>query len=252
YHTAYPALTQHFKVHSLDGFGLKSMTAGVHAAGALINYIQDTLHLPANHIRSLSTYCTDDFMSLDRITQRNLELTESLNDGSRRNTLLDVLDSTCTPMGGRLLRQWVKQPLLNVDAIRARQEGIRQLLDHTQLANELKTELNAVRDLERLMMKVSAGYASPRDLLSLAQSLQPLPRIKTLLYPLASALLNTAEEKLGDFTDLASHVSQALCDEPPARVSDGKIFREGYNRELDELRAIGTDAKAWLSRYQAK
>ena len=130
--TAYDFLTQHFKVYNLDGFGLRGMVAAINAAGALLRYLQESLMLPIHQIQEIHAYSTSHFMALDRMTQRNLEFTHSLQDGSRKNTLLDVLDHTQTPMGARLLQHWVKQPLLSVQEIRRRQEGIQSFLDHEQ------------------------------------------------------------------------------------------------------------------------
>jgi DNA mismatch repair protein MutS len=249
---AEPALKQHFKVQSLDGFGLRGMHAGVSAAGALLTYIQDQLKIPVGHIRRLSTYTVGDYLVMDRVTQRNLELTESLQDGSRRNTLLEVLDATQTPMGGRLLRQWIQRPLTHVDAIRQRQDAVEQLFNQTATSAEISDLLAAVKDLERLMMRVSAGYAGPRDLLSLAQSLAPLPRLRSLVKQLPHPLCSVRLEHLRDLSFLSGQIAETLADEVPLRVSDGGFIRSGFNRELDEVRAIQTDAKAWLKRHQEK
>lgn len=250
---AYNALKNHFNVHSLDGFGLKGMTAAVNAAGALISYLQDILCLPIQHIYEISPYSTARYMALDRTTQRNLELTEGLADGSRKNTLLAVLDHTTTPMGARLLRQWLKQPLLDIEQIHRRQGAIELLLENTALLTTLDQQLEQVRDLERLMMRVSTGYATPRDLVALRYSLAPISAIKSLLTP-AGELLPLFAEQL-DLIDPLPHVveriAKALVDEPPLRTGDGNLFRTGYNAELDELRGMGCDSQAWLALYQA-
>lgn len=249
---AHDALINHFKVITLDGFGLKGMVAAINAAGALINYIQEHLNLPVDHIRELQTYSTAQFLSLDRITQRNLELTESLHDGSRRSTLLSVLDHTKTPMGGRLLRLWIKQPLLDTSTIRQRQEVLEIFLTRNELLNRLSELLEQVRDLERLTMRISSGYASPRDLVALKTSLEPIPTIKSLLHPLvpSSPLLQQEEAKLEPLPEVVQLIGQALVDDPPVRLSDGGLFRDGFHKELDELREISRDSKTWLARYQ--
>lgn len=249
---AHDALINHFKVITLDGFGLKGMVAAINAAGALLNYIQDHLNLPVDHIRELQTYSTSNFLSLDRITQRNLELTESLHDGSRRATLLSVLDHTKTPMGSRLLRQWIKQPLLDTSAISQRQDVVEQFLRRTDLLERLTRLLELVRDLERLTMRISSGYASPRDLVALKSSLEPIPALKEILYPIASAsvLLHQEETKLEPLPEVVQLIGRALVDDPPIRLSDGGIFRDGFHKELDELREISRDSKTWLARYQ--
>ncbi len=245
-------LINHFKVQSLDGFGLRGMVTAINAAGVLLNYLHDNLSLPIDHIRTIHTYSTAQYMSLDRISQRNLELTEALSDGSRRNTLLHILDKTRTPMGARLLRQWIKQPLLAVSEINLRQEAIEAFVQQMPILERFGALLETVRDLERLIMKISSGYASPRDLVSLRFSLEPIPFLKTALQPLANAssLLHQEESQLTPLPELIHLIASALVDEPPARVSDGNMFRDGYHRELDELRDISRDSKAWLARYQ--
>lgn len=248
--TAYEALVTHFKVHTLDGFGLSGMTAGVAAAGALLAYVKDKLYLSLDHVQQISTYASHDYLLLDATTQRNLELTESLKDRSRKNTLLEVLDRTRTPMGGRLLVRWIRQPLSSVRAIEERQEAIACLLDHLQEGEGIRRCLALVRDLERLMMKVSAGYASPRDLVALRFSLEQLPSIKENLAPLPSSFFQKEMEYIADGSEAVQRIAQALVDEPPARLHESPCFREGYHRDLDELRRLSRDSKGWLTSYQ--
>jgi DNA mismatch repair protein MutS len=250
----YEALINHFQVRTLDGFGLKGMVAGINAAGALLNYLQDILSQPIGHIQGIQIYSTAQYMALDRMTQRNLELTESLNDSSRKHTLLNILDKTQTPMGARLMRSWVKQPLLSAEEIKHRQDAVETFFHASSLLEKLKSLLEGVRDLERLMMKVSSGYASPRDIASLRHSLEPLPSIKTALQSVVhiSSLIQKEEGSLESFPELTHLIAKALVDEPPARLSDGMVFREGFHRELDELREMSQDSKSWLARYQSQ
>lgn len=251
---AYDFLTGHLGVHTLDGFGLKGMVAAINAAGGLLNYLQDSLCLPIGHVREVQVYTTSQYMAIDRATQRHLELTESLGDGSRRNTLLSILDQTCTPMGARLIRHWVKQPLLQVEDILKRQDAVQALHKDGRLLEDIIKEFEGIRDLERLITKVCAGYASPRDLVALKNSLEPIPRLKNLLQSLAplSPMIAAEEAKLEALPDMTQLIGRAIVDEPPVRLSDGKIFRDGYCRELDELREISRDSKAWLVRYQTE
>jgi DNA mismatch repair protein MutS len=252
HHLTYETLVNHFKACTLDGFGLKGMVAGINAAGALLNYLHDMLCQPIDHILDIQVYSTLQYMSLDRVTQRNLELTESLNDGSRKHTLLAILDKTCTPMGARLMRRWIKQPLLNVDEIKQRQDAVSEFFNQPSLLEKLTALFNEVRDLERLMMKISSGYASPRDIVSLRYSLQPIPRIKTELQSILhmSSLIAKEENSLEPLPELTHLIAKAIVDEPPARVSDGMIFRQGFHSELDELREISHDSKSWMMNYQ--
>lgn len=250
---AHDFLLAHFKVHSLDGFGLKGMVTAINAAGALLSYLKECLCLSIDHIESIQTYSTSHYMSLDRSTQRNLELTEPLHEGSRSHTLLALLDDTRTPMGARLLRHWIKQPLLDINQIAMRQEAIEVLYKHPSAMNQLGLRLEEIRDIERLMMRVSSGYASPRDLVALRYSFEPLAHIKTLLQDLPpTALLQGEEQKLDNLPAMTQLIASAIVDEPPMRVSDGRVFRDGYHAELDELRGISRDSQTWLASYQTR
>lgn len=249
---AYNALKNHFNVATLDSFGLKGMTAAINAAGALINYTRELLSAPLNHISTITPYTTAGFMVLDRMTQRNLELVEGLLDGSRKTTLLAVLDKTATPMGGRLIRQWIKQPLLNINDIAARQTAVELLVKNSSLIGHLKNYLETVRDLERLMMRISTGYGSPRDIAALGASLKNVAPIQSALCSCApsSTLLTATSNSLDPLPELVETIAKALVDEPPARFNDGNIFREGHNSELDELKELSLNSRAWLQRYQ--
>ncbi len=250
--TTQPFLIDHFRVHSLDGYGLKGMVAAINAAGALLAYLQEQLCLPIEHIRDLRTYQTSGHMTLDRVTQRNLELTTSLQDGSRRNTLLELMDRTQTPMGGRLLCQWIKTPLLELQTISARQDGIEELLSDRSRLDDISSHLTHIRDLERLMMKVTTKHAGPRDLSTLHGSLTQIAPLKEHMSCLTSKLLVEQREAILDPTELSTLLGRALTDEPPLRVSDGGIFREGHHAELDELAALRRGSKEWLADYQTK
>lgn len=253
--TAHDFLTGHFKVHSLDGFGLKGMVTAINAAGALLGYLQDILYLPIDHIGTIQTYSTAQYMALDRSTQKNLELIEPLHrEGNRKNTLLGLLNKTNTPMGGRLIRNWIKHPLLSLDLITQRQDGIQAFIANAASITQLNQLLDNVRDMERLMMRISSGYASPRDLVALRVSFEPLPAIKLLLQKLApaSSLLHEKEQHLDHLPAMTTLIAAAIVDEPPVRISDGKIFRDGYHPELDELRAISRDSQTWLAAYQTQ
>lgn len=250
--TTYSFLVKHFKVHTLDGFGLKGLVAGINAAGALLAYMTDELKLPTQHISHISNYSIHQYMSLDRITQKNLELTESLQDGSKKNTLLDILDHSQTPMGGRMLRQWIKQPLLSIEEIQKRQKGITELLSLPQALSTLGEFLSSVRDLERLNMKVCTHYATPKDLVSLRTSLEQIPQIHELLIPFSTQIFEESRSFIEDPTPVASLIAKTLVDDPPLRVSDGSLIRPGFHKELDELQEISRNSKTWLANYQTE
>lgn len=247
----YDFLASQFRVQSLDGFGLKGMVASINAAGALLGHVKDTLCHSIDHINTIETYLVSQYMSLDYTTQTNLELAESRNDGSRKNTLLEILDRTKTPMGGRLLLLWLKRPLLSVEDINKRHDAIEALLSQRTLIEKLSTLLCEVRDLERLMMKMTTTYASPRDLIALAFSFRPIPEIQILLRKVADCMsLSDIMSNLHSLPEMTSLITQALVEEPPMRLGDGKVFREGYHSELDELRSLSRDGKSWIAQYQ--
>lgn len=250
--TAHDFLVCHLNVHSLEGFGLTGMVAAINAAGALLHYVQENLNLPTHHIREILPYSTANYLSLDRTSQRNLELTESLHDGGRKNTLLEVLDHTSTPMGARLMRHWIKQPLLSIAEINRRQDAIAAFIHHPTAIEQLKSCLTHVRDLERLMMKASSGYASPRDLVALARSFDPMAEIKALLAIPNAPLISEEASKLETLPEMTQLIARAIVDEPPMRPGEGKVFKEGFHAELDELRELSRDGKAWLARYQTQ
>lgn len=248
----YESLVTHFKVHNLDGFGLKGKVAAINTAGALLKYLQDSLCLNVDHVQELSTYSTAKYLAIDYTTQRNLELTEALNEGSKKNSLLAVIDYTCTPMGARLLRRWIKQPLLDVSEILHRQEGVAAFYQHNAAADALRGAISEVKDLERLMMRISSGAATPRDLVALRLSLEPVPQLKAILQHLQgiSPLLDSEVQKLDPLPQVTQRIASALVDEPPLRLNEGGIFREGFYPDLDELRTISRDSKSWIARYQ--
>lgn len=245
-------LIQHFKVHHLEGFGLSGMVAAINAAGALLRYLQETLCLPIHQIQEIRPYSASHYMALDPMTQRNLELTASLYDGGRKNTLLDILDQTQTPMGARLLQQWVKQPLLSVSSIRQRQQAIQGFLNQPQRLQELREKLQHVKDIERLITKIGANYASPRDLMALHQSFAPMGSIKELLFSFPSELIQNEAERLDPLPEMNQRISASLVEDPPLRIGEGKIFRDGFHAELDELREMSRDSKSWIARYQTE
>ncbi len=243
-------LTRHFRVHNLDGFGLSGMTAAINAAGAILQYIQEDLNLSASHIQEIKREHLSGYMLLDRATQKHLELFEPLSDGKRGSTLLQHLDHTSTPMGARLLRQWLLHPLLNTSEIAYRQAGVAEWL-----AGENKTVLNhlrEVRDLERLIMRIETGYASPRDVSGLRYSLEHIAPLSDIMRTCTAPILLEARAELTDLSTLAHKIASAIVDQPPLRLSDGQIFKRGYHPELDELMSLKEDSHAWMAKYQTR
>lgn len=250
--TSYAYLTDHFKMYHLDGFGLKGMVAAINAAGALLAYLRENLSLSISHIREIRPDLSSEFLALDRTCQRNLELSESLQEGGRKHTLLELIDQTSTPMGGRLIGEWIKKPLLSVKGIIRRQEAVEVLYFAGEARMDLRKRLTEIRDLERLMSKVTSGLASPKDLAAIRDSLEKVIPIKACVSRIGSELLHEACQKLVDLTDLITLLKEALVDEPSARLSEGNVFREGFHAPLDEFFALSRGGKEWLMNYQAQ
>ncbi|HSX04161.1 MAG TPA: DNA mismatch repair protein MutS [Rhabdochlamydiaceae bacterium] len=236
-------LLNHFKVASLDGFGLQTKIAAINAAGSLLSYLKEDLALPLGHIQTIQNDSLSCYLSLDRTTQKNLELTTSL---------FNLLDKTSTPMGGRLLKEWILHPLLDPLLIQERQQAIQLFFSHPELAASLSSYLRSIRDLERLIMRIETGFASPRDIAGLSLSLQQIPNIATLLQGHEEKLLKEDCALLVGTEEITRIIDQALVETPPFRISDGNIFKKGYSAELDELRALKEDSHSWMARFQVE
>ena len=250
YDFAYETLLRHFKTHSLKGFGVEDLKLGLVAAGAALYYLGETQKGRLPHIHRLSRYASDEYMALDPQTKRNLELVASLREGGQEGTLIQILDETLTPMGGRLLRKWLVRPLRNVENINKRLDAVESLFRGRTLREHVRAELRAVGDLERLAAKVCTGRASPRDLVSLKLSLKQIPAIKTLFQDETCLTLRRLAESLTLCHDVVERIDKALVDEPPASTKDGGFFREGYHEELDELRTLARSGKDWVAQMQ--
>lgn len=248
-------LLRHFRIHNLDGFGLKGMIPAINACGAMLHYVAEDLNLKVGHITSIVKHQLSCYMLLDRSAQKNLELFESIpgeKSGKNAHTLLKLLDHTQTPMGGRLLKTWMTHPLLEIEEIKSRQDGIAELIDNPELCKEISSHLNQIRDLERLVMRIETGYASPRDLASLRDSLQHIAPLQTLLESLSAEIICSNRQQLHNVSNLAKTLQNALTDTPPIRLSDGDIFRTGYHTELDTLKTLQTNSHSWVARYQVE
>jgi DNA mismatch repair protein MutS len=245
-------LLKHFKIYSLDSFGLKGMVAAVNASGALLSYLDEELKTPIDHIRNIKADNISSYMSLDSSCLKNLELLEPINQSNKECCLLNLIDRTRTAMGGRLIANWIKQPLLSCKEIYLRQNSIEKLLSKEDIKDDLISLLSSIQDLERLIMKISIGYAGPKDLVSLKLSIKNLPEIKELLSKSEDKLLIEAKEKIANIDGLYNLIDKALNDNPPLRISDAGAFKDGYNSDLDELRSISHNSKVWIANYQNK
>jgi len=244
-------LVEHFKVHSLEGFGIQDMDAGIRAAGAILAYMQANLLGSSGHVRSLLPYSRSDYMILDEATVRNLDIFESSSFQGRKGSLLDLLDRTKTAMGGRKLRQWLRYPLLDIARITARQEAVAELVDLAALRTEILGLLEKIGDMQRLNARNSTGTSSPRDLVALKSSLQVLPALKTALVRCASPRIVELALSWDEMTDLADHMEATLEDPPPLGLSSGGVIRAGVHPDLDHYVLLSRDARSWMAEYEA-
>jgi len=248
--TARQALHQQFKILTLAGFGFADDQPCLTAAGALVQYLQETLRASLAHLRKLTPFQADKFLILDEVTRRSLELTRTLRDGNREGSLLSVIDRTVTPMGARLLHDSLLAPLAERGLIEARHDAVSELLNEHSLRTDLRDLLAAGNDLQRLTTRVSTARASPRDLTAVRQTLRLLPKFKARISGRKSALLSKLEGSLELLPDLRELLDHALVDDPPTNAREGGMIRDGYHAELDELKKLASEGKSWIARYQ--
>ena len=243
-------LMNHFKVKTLIGLGLEDFPVGTIAAGALLSYLYETQKTSLAHFTHLYPYLTSKYMLLDSSTRRNLELTETLREKQKRGSLLWVLDKTKTAMGGRTLRSFLEQPLIQKDEIETRLDAIEEFCNDSVSRDEIREYLNPIYDLERLLGRVSYKTANPRDLIALRGSLEMLPPIKTVLKAFKKDLLCGIEEEIDDLSDIYELIDSAILEEPPITIREGGIIKDGYDETIDQLRKAKTEGKTWLAQLE--
>jgi DNA mismatch repair protein MutS len=244
-------LTAHFGTDSLDGFGVADLAGGISAAGAVLDYLQETQRTSLGHIRRIERVESGRWLYLDEPTQRSLELVETLRERRREHSLLWVLDRTQTAMGGRLLRRWINFPLADAEAIRGRLDAVEELVKTRDLREELARLLADTSDVERIVGRVATGRAGPRDLLGLGRTLAQLPAIKARLTARESDLLAAIERDLDLLGDVRETIAASIAEDAPLRLSDGGMIKPGHSEELDRLRDIGSSGARWLAEFQA-
>ena len=249
---AYKALCEHLKAHDLTGFGLEKKSLSICACGALMEYIRDTQKNSLAHIRNIRCYNRDQYMVLDISSRRNLELTETMMEKSKKGSLLGVLDKTKTPMGARLIRKWLEQPLIDIEQIQKRLDAVGELTQDPLFREELKELLNTVRDIERIMSKIIYKAAGGRDLIYLANSIRYFPDIKNMLGHCGSSLHKEMTAAFDTLEDVYLLVSSAIVEEPPVSIREGGFIRDGYDSELDKLRQVKSQGHNWLLEMEAR
>ena len=251
YIEAYRKLIKHFKVASLDGYGCEGMIVAISAAGALLNYLEETQkdRLTFNKIKVLRR---ESHMLLDATTLKNLEITKSMQSGETEGSLLWVIDETLTPMGGRLLRTWLLNPLLDAEEIGKRQDAVSALMDDPEKFSKIKALLKNIYDIERMALRICNGTANARDLLSLRNSLGTMPELKSLLNGLNDKKIISLSDRIEVLPDIQSLIEKAIADEPPIAIREGGLIRKGFNSEIDEIREISSSGKDFIASLQAR
>ncbi|MBI1805267.1 MAG: DNA mismatch repair protein MutS [Ignavibacteriae bacterium] len=254
---AYELLINHFKTQTLKGFGVEGLRFGIIAAGAVMNYLQETQKANLLHIRKIVPYNVGDYITLDHSTKRNLEITRSI-EGREDGTLFWVLDRTQTPMGARLLKKWINQPLRKIEPIRARLAAVRELVENADLRKRLTETLSSIGDIERLISKICTGRSNPRELVGLKNMLVQVAHVKSVLNgndphiakKAASTTLVKLAEGIKALEPVVQKISTALSDDPPPSLADGGVIKKGFSKELDELRDIALNGKSWIANLQ--
>ena len=219
----------------------------LNASGALLKYIEQTQKVSLNHIQDINLYKIEEFMVLDMSTRRNLELSETMREKSKKGTLLWALDKTITSMGGRTIRRWIEQPLLNISDINDRLEAVNELKEKFMIRVEIRELLKRVYDIERLMGKVILGNVNCRDLVALKNSMGQIPYIKDLLNNLGAHLIVRKNNEIDSLKDVYELIERSITDEPPVSVKEGGIIKSGYNEEVDRYRSATTEGKVWIA-----
>jgi len=272
--TAFFTVKEQFKVASLDGFGLKDKTAAIGAAGGALHYLTQNLRRDVKHLTRISFYQRSDFLTLDYTTLRHLEILEPQHHDAPRNaSLYGALNKTVTPMGARLLRQWLSQPLAKVEPIRRRQDAVETFINNSFGLDAFRQQLAQVRDLERTLGRLSSGSGNARDLVALRLALEQIPALKQTLATVGRAspraeslvqevpmvredahptsLIAELDSQISESPDLVELISRAIVDEPPLPIKEGGMIRDGFDTALDELRTAQRGGKDWIAKLQA-
>ncbi len=246
-------ILEHFKVANLKGFGLEDSPDGISAAGGILSYLVDTQKVSLNHINIIKRYRPDATMFLDTKTRNNFELISPLSGiTGTKGTLLGVIDHTLTSMGGRLLKSWIISPLIKPEQIKKRHDGVQELLENPDSLKEIENIISKISDIERLISRVCLEHANPRDMISLADSLECSWILRETVQRFKSEILKNCAEEINDLRDITGKITAAIVDEPPLLISDGGIFHDGYHSELDELREISRSGRGWIADLQAQ
>ncbi|MDQ3330648.1 MAG: DNA mismatch repair protein MutS, partial [Planctomycetota bacterium] len=250
--SARKTLQSHFGTGTLEGFDLDEDSPAIAAAGALLDYVRETQKSALGHITRIEPFRRGTTLLIDEATRRSLELTKTLREGRRDGSLLAVLDESVTPMGSRLIAEWLSGPLTDASEIEKRLDAVAELAGEPVFCRDVREQFEKAYDLERLTGRVATRRAGPRDLVCLAKTLALLPKLKAKLAGRKSSLLREFDESLDLCPETRAAIEQALVEEPPLNVAEGGVVREGHNAQLDEFRDLARGGKAWMAKYQAK
>lgn len=237
-------------IDEIDSVECAGKDLSIRACGAILAYLHKSHFDALGHIGEIRQYFGSDFMMLDEVTLRNLEIQRNIRDRSRRGTLLEFLSRTKTPMGSRTLSRWIQMPLLSVEKIEMRLDAVEELIKNPMLLESLAEELKGASDMERLVGRVSCGTANPKDMIVLKNSLKRLPAIHQALEGASTQYLQELKGRLGPLEDIVSLIERSIADDPPANLREGGAIRDGFNDELDQLRDMLRDGRGWISRLE--
>lgn len=249
---AQKALEDHFKTKGLNAYGISDQPSAIRAAGALMNYLVETQKNSLAHINTIKVPAIDDTLVIDSTAARNLEITQTIMDGSKKGSLLWLLDKTKTSLGARLLKRILLRPLRDMGQINARLDAVGELKENLSFMQDVQEELSGIYDLERLLARISYASLNARDCNSLRHSLSRLPRIRNLLTRTDIPLLQNLYNDIDPLSDIHELLSSSISEDPPSGLRDGNIIKEGYNEEADRLRKASREGKQWLLQLEAK
>ncbi len=250
YKRSYEALTRHFNTISLEGFGIENKDSSIIASGGLLLYLIDMQKTDLSNIKAIKSFSPEKYMILDSSTLRNLEITSNIIDGSAKNTLLEAIDSTITAMGSRQLKQWIKRPLIDIEEINNRLFAVSILKKDSLARVEIIDSLKDIYDIERLISRISYGSANPRDLISLKNSLETIPKLKKILHSIEKNDLLENISNMDEIKEVNSLIERSIANDPPISVRDGGFIKKGYDEKLDELRKIKVSGKDWILKME--
>lgn len=249
-YSARQKLLKHFAVTTLEGFGIGEQSESIPAAGAILEYLEETQKAALHHIASIKPIERTNYLQIDQTSLRSLEVLRTMRSESSRGSLLECIDKTLTGMGSRMMRSWLCMPLRDIEPICRRQDAVGELASDDALCNQLRGQLKSIFDLERIVSRICARRVIPRDLVGLAATLRTIPALRQRLADCQSPLLRRLSEGCDSMDGLATLLESAIEPQPPTHLRDGGVIRDGFNPQLDRLRSLSRDGQTWLMQYQ--